>query len=284
MTGYGTKFGRKQEAAIEALARHGNTEEAARAIGVSPQTLYRWQKIPEFAAACRELRWAGVRQAIGRFQKASGAAVTILLRIIYDPSAPPAARLSAAAVALKCLKDARTIEEVAERLLRLKRIGRARTAGRRSPDRHAGEEKPISAGHGSKIRQKWGEAIAALLTQRNVEDAARHVGIGTTTLYRWLRDPEFNAAWREARLAAYGQAGARLAQGAGNIATTVQNIMIDPASPVSVKVKATAIVLEGARAASADDVESWLRELRAAARGDPSAPVAESISGLPEAA
>ena len=42
-------------------------------------------------------------------------------------------------------------------------------------------------GHGSKFGRKKEAAIAALLTQRNIEEAARVAGIGTQTLHRWLR-------------------------------------------------------------------------------------------------
>jgi transposase-like protein len=68
-------------------------------------------------------------------------------------------------------------------------------------------------GHGSKFSRKKEEAIAALLTQRNVEEAARTAGIGTQTLYRWMKEPEFQTAYREAKRAAFGQALARLQQG-----------------------------------------------------------------------
>jgi len=37
-------------------------------------------------------------------------------------------------------------------------------------------------GHGSKFGRKKDEAIIALLTQRNVEEAAKSIGIATTTL------------------------------------------------------------------------------------------------------
>ena len=37
------------------------------------------------------------------------------------------------------------------------------------------------AGHGEKFGRKKEEAIVALLTQRNVEEAARTAGIGTRT-------------------------------------------------------------------------------------------------------
>lgn len=45
-------------------------------------------------------------------------------------------------------------------------------------------------GHGSKFGRKQEEAIAALLSQRKLEDTARVAGIAPKTLVRWLKDPE----------------------------------------------------------------------------------------------
>jgi transposase-like protein len=45
------------------------------------------------------------------------------------------------------------------------------------------------AGHGAKFGRKKEEAIAALLSQRSVEDAARVAKIGVNTLLRWLQLP-----------------------------------------------------------------------------------------------
>ena len=58
---------------------------------------------------------------------------------------------------------------------------------------------------GSEIHRKKEEAIAALLNQRKIEEAAKSIGIGTQTMLRWLKIPEFQTAYREARRAAYGQ-------------------------------------------------------------------------------
>ena len=52
---------------------------------------------------------------------------------------------------------------------------------------------------GGKFARKKEEAIAALLTQRNIEEAAKVAGIGANTLLRWLKVPEFQTAYREAR-------------------------------------------------------------------------------------
>src|SRR5215469_4739426 len=98
-------------------------------------------------------------------------------------------------------------------------------------------------GHGSKFARKKEQAIAALLTQRTTEDAARSVGIGSATLLRWLRDPEFDAAYRQARRAAFGQSIARLQQGASAAASTLLKVMVDASSPASCRLRAADSVL-----------------------------------------
>ena len=112
-------------------------------------------------------------------------------------------------------------------------------------------------------------AIAALLTQRNVEEAARVVGMGTTTLYRWMRDPEFASAYREARLAAFGRASARLRQATGSAVTTIWMIMVDRGSSASIQVTACDLALQHATEASEKDIEEWASELNRANQAGP---------------
>ena len=118
------------------------------------------------------------------------------------------------------------------------------------------------AGRLGKFGRKQEEAIAALLTQRNVEEAAREAGIGTRTLLRWMQIPEFQRAYRDARRAAFGQAIARLQQGTSAAATTLLKTMIDPATPASVKVRAAeAIFNHAAKAIEIEDIEARVSEL-----------------------
>ena len=49
------------------------------------------------------------------------------------------------------------------------------------------------AGHGTKFGRRKELAIAALLSERNIAEAARVAGIGTPTMYRWIGEPEFQA-------------------------------------------------------------------------------------------
>jgi hypothetical protein len=121
-------------------------------------------------------------------------------------------------------------------------------------------------GHGSKFGRKKEEAIAALLTQRNLEEAARAVKIAPNTLLRWMKEPEFAAAYREARRVAFGQAVARLQQGTSAAATTLLKMMIDPGTPASVRVRAAeAIFNHAAKAIEIEDIEARVTALEAAA-------------------
>ena len=121
-------------------------------------------------------------------------------------------------------------------------------------------------GHGEKFGRKKEEAIAALLSQRSVEDAARVVGISTKTLLRWLQMPEFHTAYRQARRAAFGQSIARLQQGTAAAATTLLKTMIDSNTPASVKVRAAeAIFNHAAKAIEIEDIEARVSELERAA-------------------
>jgi transposase-like protein len=90
MKGHGTKFGRKKEAAVAALLSHRNIEEAAKAVGIAPNTLLNWMKDREFAAAYRKARAAVVCQAIARLQQTTGAAVTTLQKLMVDSNTPAA--------------------------------------------------------------------------------------------------------------------------------------------------------------------------------------------------
>ena len=54
-------------------------------------------------------------------------------------------------------------------------------------------------GHGQKLIRKQEALIAALLTEPTHAAAAATAGVSEATLHRWLRLPEFQAAYRRAR-------------------------------------------------------------------------------------
>lgn len=117
-------------------------------------------------------------------------------------------------------------------------------------------------GRRAKFSQKMEQAIAALLSTRTIEDAARAAGIGTNTLRRWIRLPEFEAAYREARAALLSQAISRLQEASGAAATTVLKIMLCPYAPAGARLRAAEIVLEQAtKASSMEDLDVRLANL-----------------------
>ena len=121
-------------------------------------------------------------------------------------------------------------------------------------------------GHGAKFSRKMEEAIAALLTQRNVEEAARTAGIGPATLLRWLKVPEFQTAYRQARRDAFGQSIARLQQGTSAAATTLIKLLVDANTPPSVKARvADSIFAHASKAIEIEDIEARVSELERAA-------------------
>jgi hypothetical protein len=117
-----------------------------------------------------------------------------------------------------------------------------------------------------KLGRKKEGAVLALLTSRNVEEAARVADVGTRTLYRWMNEPAFDAAYREAKRAAFSQAIARLHQMAGAAVTTLGKVMIEPNTPPATKVRAADSVLgHAAKAIETEDIEARLSELERAA-------------------
>ena len=117
-------------------------------------------------------------------------------------------------------------------------------------------------GHGTKFGRKKEEAIAALLSQRNIEEAARFVNIGTKTLLRWLQLPEFERAYREARRAAFAQSIGRLQQASSAAAATLLKIMVDPTAPAASRIRAADSVLgHAAKAIEIEDIEARVSEL-----------------------
>jgi hypothetical protein len=119
---------------------------------------------------------------------------------------------------------------------------------------------------GVKFGRKMEDAIAALLSQRNVDEAARTAGIGTRTLLRWMKEPEFDQAYRKARRAAFGQCTARLQQASSAAVSAVLKIMVDSNAQASTRLRAADIVLaHAAKAIEIEDVEARVTALEAAA-------------------
>jgi hypothetical protein len=120
-------------------------------------------------------------------------------------------------------------------------------------------------GHGAKFGRKKEEAIAALLTHRTVEEAAKSLDIATKTLLRWMKEPDFDCAYRGAKRAAFAQSIARLHYLSSAAVSTLGKIMLDSITPPSTRVRAADSILDHTiKAIELEDIDARLRDLEAA--------------------
>jgi transposase-like protein len=124
---------------------------------------------------------------------------------------------------------------------------------------HGGEGMAMHKGHGSKFGRKKEEAIAALLTQRNLEEAARAIGIAPNTLLKWMKDPTFDLAYREARRATFHQSTARLQQASSAAVTTILKLLVDQNASASARIRAAQCILDHSiRSMEIEDIQARL--------------------------
>jgi hypothetical protein len=121
-------------------------------------------------------------------------------------------------------------------------------------------------GDGTKLSRKQQEAIVALLSTRTVEDAARSCNTPPRTLYRWLKEHDFDAAYRAAKKAAYGQSIARLHHLSSPAVSILGKVLLDPATPAAAKIRAADTILSHVvKAIEIEDHEARLAELERSA-------------------
>ena len=121
-------------------------------------------------------------------------------------------------------------------------------------------------GHGTKFNRKMEAAIAAILTHKNLEEAAGAAGVSVATLLRWQKLPEFQKEFRKAKRAVHAQAMARLQQATGPAVSTVLRVMSDPQTPPATKMRAGQIVIElSLKFIDQEDILARIEQLEAAA-------------------
>jgi hypothetical protein len=119
---------------------------------------------------------------------------------------------------------------------------------------------------GKKLGSRKEAAILALLTTRSIEEAARVANIPARTLYRWLKDPDFDAAYRKAKRTAVGQSTARLHHLTSAAVSTLGKIMLDPAMPPGTRVRAADSILDhSAEAMETEEIVARISALEQAA-------------------
>lgn len=93
------------------------------------------------------------------------------------------------------------------------------------------------------LSPKQQAAIAALLTARDVRAAAKNAKVGERTLHRWLVDPAFQAALKDAEHAALDIAVRRLTGAMQLAIDTLLMVMVNKQNTASTRVRAADIIL-----------------------------------------
>jgi phage terminase small subunit len=94
------------------------------------------------------------------------------------------------------------------------------------------------------LTRKQALLVSALLTAPTLTAAAKAAGVSDVTAWRWLKLPEVEAAYREARRAVVHQAMTRLQQVCGTAVETLEEIMGDAEAPTSSRVTAARCALD----------------------------------------
>lgn len=109
---------------------------------------------------------------------------------------------------------------------------------------------------------KFSRAIAALIVNPSVSQAAASAGIAERTLWRWMSDPEFEQSYRQARQESVTSAIAKLQSVCTAAVDTLVDVMRDSTAPASARVAAARCVLDTAlRAVEYENLEARIEVL-----------------------
>jgi len=241
----GSQFMAKMDSAVAAVMSQRTLEDAARALKISLSTLKRWKQEPVFQEAYLRARQAAMEENTALIQQYSEAITAVLLNAAGDSQASASVRVRAARAILDTAQRGMDLELLAQRVNVLERAQQATVMAPAEP--HPPE--PVAArqagpGHGSQLPGKLETVAAAVVMHRKLEDAARAAGISVSTLQRWKKLPEFQAAWMAARQAVMFEASARLQRHLAAATRALVQILTSRDGPPGAKVQACQCLLE----------------------------------------
>lgn len=116
--------------------------------------------------------------------------------------------------------------------------------------------------HATALTAKQEKAILCLLHEPTVNKAAVTAGVGERSLYRWLDEPEFAAAYRKARRQAFSQAIAMTQRYAPMAVQILAKVASDPSASMSARVSAAVALLKyGRESIELDDLAARVEQL-----------------------
>jgi hypothetical protein len=111
---------------------------------------------------------------------------------------------------------------------------------------------------------KQHKAIEALLREPTIQAAAEATGVSRATIFRWLSDPVFSSAHREARGRLLESTLTALQAASADAVICLREVINDKTAQVSARVSAARSVLEmGLKAREVLEVEERLKVLEA---------------------
>ena len=116
------------------------------------------------------------------------------------------------------------------------------------------------------LRSEQRRLVEELLAGKDVTAACKAAGVGRTTAYRWMGQPAFQSALREADREVLTATSRRLARIGGKAVQVLLILMSDPETPPSARIRAADAVLGKAlQLRETVDIEERLSALEAAA-------------------
>lgn len=107
--------------------------------------------------------------------------------------------------------------------------------------------------------------LTALVSARSVEQAAAMADISKTTAYRWMREPDFTTALREARRECFQDVLRRVQGAASEAIEGLRAVMHNPGASDSARTRACEIILSTAcRAFELFDLDERIARLEEA--------------------
>lgn len=94
-----------------------------------------------------------------------------------------------------------------------------------------------------KLKPNQRKAIETLLTSGSATEAAENAGVSRNTLYRWMQEPDFQAALAEAEAAALDSLSTRLVGLADQAAGALDDVFNNDKAGIGHRLRAADIVL-----------------------------------------
>lgn len=105
-------------------------------------------------------------------------------------------------------------------------------------------------------------ALQAVVSHPTLKEAALAAGVSDATLWRYMKDPEFERRLREARRVAVGHAAVRLQGATGEAVAVLRELMTRVEAPPAARISAARAVIDYSfRAVEMDELRARLREL-----------------------